>query len=64
MYEGSYTDGLSAVSHRVRITVTMNRLHIADESGRTVDEWSFSGLRLAEEIYNGSQPVRLVAHLL
>ena len=59
MYEGSYTDGISAVRHRVRITVTMMRLHIADETGRTLDEWSFSGLRLAEEIYNSSQPVRL-----
>ncbi len=59
MYEGSYTDGISAVRRRVRVTVTMMRLHIADEAGRTLDEWSFSGLRLAEEIYNPSQPVRL-----
>ena len=59
MYEGSYTDGASAVRHRVRVTVTMNRLYIADETGRTLDEWSFSGLRLAEDIYRSDQPVRL-----
>ncbi|MEE9240799.1 MAG: M48 family metallopeptidase [bacterium] len=59
MYEGTYTDGKSAVRHRVRVTVTMNRLHIADESGRTLDEWPLSGLRLAEDLYSGSQPVRL-----
>ncbi len=59
MYEGTYTDGASAVRHRVRVTVTMNRLHITGEAGHTLDEWSFSGLRLAEDIYGSDQPVRL-----
>ncbi|MFC1491689.1 M48 family metallopeptidase [Nitrospinota bacterium] len=59
MYESTYTDGKTAARRPVRVDLTMNRLLIRGEDGSALDEWSLPGLRLAEEIYGRSQPVRL-----
>lgn len=56
--EASYTDGQSARRHTVHVTADADGLRILSADGAIIETWSYSELRLVDEVY-ADRPIRL-----
>ena len=59
VFDGHFTDGQTARRRPVRIVCVADRLQIFDRQDTLLEEWPFSGLRLAGEVYQ-RQPIQLL----
>lgn len=56
--DATYTDGMSARRHAVKVTTETDGLHITSADGAVVETWRWADLRLVDEVYAG-RPIRL-----
>ncbi|MGE0824655.1 MAG: M48 family metallopeptidase [Candidatus Binatia bacterium] len=59
VFPGYFTDGCTAERHTVNVMLEAHQLHILDERGVLRDEWSLSGLQLANSAHR-AQTTRVI----